>query len=349
MKNNKILLAVFILLGLLSLIFLYQNKFSTIKEELKDFAVKDTANITKIFLADRNGKSITLTRKEDNQWYVNDKHKARRSNILNILEALYRVEIRMQVTKSGYNNVVKSLASSAIKCEVYLSHVSKPSKIIYIGGQTEDGTGTFMILENSSAPFIVQIPGFNGYLTPRFNPIEQDWKDPILFSLHPEEIKSIEIAYANFPENSFRISKSKVGFEVTDINGLNKINKVDSIACDNYLGMFQTVYYEAESTMKKEKADSIISLPPPIRIKVENEKAKISELDIYPVPVTKASLAQQDSLGNQLNFDVDRVYGYLKSENIFTTIQQQAIEKLFRRKSDFDRDRKLSRPNQKAK
>ena len=349
MKNNKILLAVFILLGLLSLIFLYQNKFSTIKEELKDFAVKDTANITKIFLADRNGKSITLTRKEDNQWYVNDKHKARRSNILNILEALYRVEIRMQVTKSGYNNVVKSLASSAIKCEVYLNHVSKPSKIIYIGGQTEDGTGTFMILENSSAPFIVQIPGFNGYLTPRFNPIEQDWKDPILFSLHPEEIKSIEIAYANFPENSFRISKSKVGFEVTDINGLNKITNVDSIACDNYLGMFQTVYYEAESTMKKEKADSIISLPPPIRIKVENEKAKIRELDIYPVPVTKASLSQQDSLGSQLNFDVDRVYGYLKSENIFTTIQQQAIEKLFRRKSDFDRDRKLPRPNQKAK
>ena len=349
MKNNKTLLAIFILLGLLSLIFINQNKFSTIKEELKDFAVKDTANITKIFLADRNGKSITLTKKENKQWYVNDKYKARRSNILNIMEALYRVEIRLQVPKSGYNNVVKSLASSGIKCEVYLSNGSTPSKIIYVGGQTEDATGTFMIMENSSSPFIVEIPGFNGYLTPRFNPIEQDWKEPILFSFQPEEIKSIEIEYANFPENSFTISKSKVGYEVADINGMNQITDVDSIACDNYLGMFQAVYYEAESTLKKDKVDSIIALPPPIRIKIENQKAKISEVDIYPVPVTKASLAQQDSLGNRLNFDVDRVFGYLKSENIFTTVQQQAIEKLFRRKSDFDRTKLKQRPTQKSK
>jgi hypothetical protein len=335
MKNNKLLLVIFILIAITAGYYIYQTKYSTVRQELRDFAVKDTANITKFFLADRNGNSITLT-KQGQQWLLNDKMKARRSNILNLLEVIYRVDVRTKVAKAAYNNVIKGLASSAIKCEIYLNNQDKPSKVIYVGGQTEDGMGTFMMLENSNSPFITQIPGFNGYLTPRFNPILNDWKEPLLFSYAPGELKSIEISYANFPENSFRLTEENGRRTVTALDGSQPIQSIDTIACINYFDMYRIVYYETMSNLKKEKVDSITSLPPSIIIKAVDKKNQSIEVDIYRAPVSKSSLAQLDTLGNPLKFDIDRVYGFIKPDNILTTIQQQAIEKLFRRKSDFD-------------
>jgi hypothetical protein len=62
MKNNKLLLVIFILIAVTAGYYIYQTKYSTVRQELRDFAVKDTTNITKFFLADRNGNSITLTK-----------------------------------------------------------------------------------------------------------------------------------------------------------------------------------------------------------------------------------------------------------------------------------------------
>lgn len=340
MKKNKFLLVVFVLLGITTVLFVFKNKFGTIREELKDFAVKDTANITKVFLADRYGKSITLTREVDNQWLLNSTYKARRSNILNLLEVLYRVDVRTKVAKAAYNNVIKALSSNGIKCEIYFNNKSEPGKVIYVGGQTEDGMGTFMMLENSNSPFITQIPGFNGYLTPRFSPTEKDWREPLLFSLPESEIKSIRIEYANFPENSFLLSSNNGRYHVSSVDQSNQISHVDSIGCDNYLYQYKNVYYEDQSSMEQKKIDSIIALPSPIKIELLTIKGQKTELNIYPVPVNSASLAMHDSTGNVSKFDVDRVYGYLLPEKLFVTIQQQNIEKLFRRRIDFDLDQK---------
>lgn len=339
MKKNKFLLVVFVLLGITTVLFVFKNKFGTIREELKDFSVKDTASITKVFLADRYGKSITLSREANKQWLVNNKYNVRRSNILNLLEVLYRIDVRTKVAKAAYNNVIKALSSNGIKCEIYFNNKTEPGKVIYIGGQTEDGLGTFMMLENSNSPFITQIPGFNGYLTPRFSPIEKDWREPLLFSLPESEIRSISIDYANFPENSFLLSANNGRYNVSSSDRTNTINHVDSIACDNYLYQYKNVYYEDQSSMEQKKIDSIIALPSPIKIELTDVKGQKTKLDIYPVPVTGASLAMHDSTGNLSKFDVDRVYGYLQPEKLFVTIQQQNIEKLFRRRLDFDLDK----------
>ena len=60
------------------------------------------------------------------------------------------------------------------------------------------------------------------------------------------------------------------------------------------------------------------------------------------MPLSKTSLAQTDSLGKPLQFDVDRVYGYLQPDDLVILIQQQNINKLFRRKMDFDLNRSNS-------
>ena len=68
--------------------------------------------------------------------------------------------MRSPVPKAAFNNVIKQIATSGTKVEIYQGK-DKPSKTYYIGGATLDHQGTYMILETegvkSSVPFIMYI------------------------------------------------------------------------------------------------------------------------------------------------------------------------------------------------
>ena len=336
MKKNKKLLIVLVALIIPALYFLFQNKNTTIKKELRDFAVKDTAAISKIFLADRNGNEITLERK-NNKWMVNDKFEPRPDFLNLLLDAMYKIDVRNRVAKAAYNNVIKMLASSGVKCEIYLNGSEDPFKTYYVGGQTEDGLGTFMIIENSNVPFVNQIPGFNGYLTPRYSVNIEAWRLPSLFQISSKDIKSITIKYANYPEKSFTISQKDGSYQIESPFNRNKINLVDSVAVENYLSFYRNVFYESRATnMTSSRKDSILQDPPSITISLTDIKGKNKELEIYPMLLSAGSLAKFDSNGKPLKYDVDRVYGFIRAEKEFVILQQYSLERLLRQFEDFN-------------
>jgi hypothetical protein len=193
-KKNKKLIAATIVLAIITVWLVMQNQSGTVREELRDFAVQDTASVTKIFLADRSGKSIELER-EGNRWRLNKKYYARRDAVKVLLETLKNVSVRSMVAKSGYNSIIKQLSSSGIKCEIYMHGEKKPGKVIYVGTETQDSKGTYMMLENSSVPFVTEIPGFEGYLTPRFFLNEQEWRDKTVLDFAYNDIRSIRAVY----------------------------------------------------------------------------------------------------------------------------------------------------------
>ena len=61
-KTNLILLALLLILGTTTFWFLKNRKNTNMSGYDFELAVKDTASVYKIFLADRSGKQVTLTR-----------------------------------------------------------------------------------------------------------------------------------------------------------------------------------------------------------------------------------------------------------------------------------------------
>ena len=53
-KKNRIAIILVIIMGSLTFWFVSNNRKGTLSAEMKNFAVKDTASINKIFLADKN-------------------------------------------------------------------------------------------------------------------------------------------------------------------------------------------------------------------------------------------------------------------------------------------------------
>lgn len=335
MKRNRTLLFLLLALTGITFIFFFQKNNSTLKKELSDFAVKDTSAITKIFLADRNGNTVTLEKKDNNVWILNGKYEPRPDLLQLFIETVYKLEVKARVANAAYNNVVKALSATGIKCEIFLHNRKDPYKVYYVGGQTENSEGTFMILENSSVPFITEVAGFQGYLTPRYSVDVDAWRNTMLFSTSPADIRSVSVLYSNYPDKSFSIKLSDNRY-IIESEQSKVYQNTDSVALENYLRLYQKVYFESfPKNVKPQTLDSLLRLKPPISIRLTLKNNTTKSVDLFPMPITERSLTREDSLGNPLKYDLDRMYGYIKPGNELVTLQYYSIEKLLRRLEDF--------------
>src|SRR5437867_2402031 len=119
MRKNRFTIILGIVLAAAAFYLIFKNTSSSNREELRDFSIKDTASITKFFLADKSGHSATLERQPDKTWMVNGKFPARQEGIDLLMDACKKITVRTHIAKAGYNNVIKTLASTGIKCEIY--------------------------------------------------------------------------------------------------------------------------------------------------------------------------------------------------------------------------------------
>ena len=74
-KKNFLLIALITLIATLIWLLSTDNK-STISVE-NNFAISDTASVSKIFISDRNGSTIILNRNEK-KWVVNNRYAVRK-------------------------------------------------------------------------------------------------------------------------------------------------------------------------------------------------------------------------------------------------------------------------------
>lgn len=327
MKNNKLVLILLVILIVIAAYFFISKSNSTLGE-LNDFAIEDTASIDKIFIADAKGDKVTLTRSEKH-WIVEGKHKARPESMDVIMKTFYQIAVKSPVSKAAQNNVIRELATGAIKVEIYQGK-SKPSKVYYIGGATQNHQGTYMLLENdgvkSSAPFIMHIPGFNGYLTTRFYANSLQWRDAAVFNYEPKEIKSLQIHYFEQPENSFTIKQTLGQFSLYDEQA-KPVEKIDSSKVLQYLGMYEKIYYEmvVMNELSQAKKDSVMASTPFFKIELEDIFGKTTKIVAYHMPNYRKV---EDENGVPFPNDVDRMYAVLDDNNFLIYIQFHTFDKI---------------------
>ncbi len=78
----------------------------------------------------------------------------------------------------------------------------------YVAGQGPNYHGSYMILENADKPYLVEIQGFDGYLSPRYSTDLNEWRSRAVFALAPKDIRSIRVEYPSEMLNSFTIENA---------------------------------------------------------------------------------------------------------------------------------------------
>lgn len=359
MKKNRIAAVLVIILGSLSFWFIINNKKSTIKETLRDFAVADTASINKIFLADKNGHTITLERKSAGLWTVNGKYNARMDVVQTLLYTIKKIDIKEPIGKNAVDNVIKRLAAKAIKCEIYQN--DKLTKAYYVGTETHDQTGTYMILidletmQASAKPFVTYIPGFEGYLTTRYFTDENGWRDRTVYHYVPSEIRSVKMELPANPGLGYELSvKGNNDYEVKMLSSNQIVNNIDPLSVKQYLSYFQQINFESfEVNIDQTQIDSVKKSQPINILTVTDNSGKANKVRFFArKPKREGELNEK---GEVIKFDQERMDALLDNGKDFVVVQYYIFGKLmppaayFQKKSTEALPKKSEKPANKPK
>lgn len=339
MKKNLPLIIIALVLAVVAGAVYWLNSGSgTLGNAAEDFAVEDTASISKIFLADKAGNQSTLERQDDGSWTLNGKYVARQDAINTLLKTMKSLEVKSPVGKNARNTVIKDMAARSVKVEVYTSYKSSPDKVYYVGGSTMNNMGTYMLVEDAETPYVMHIPGFTGYLTTRYFTEENKWRSTRLFSTDVTGIESVKMEYMAKPESSFEIALGG-GNEVSvrSLQYNTEVESFDTAAVWQYLSNFKSINYEAVLDFDEQKVDSILGTQVIFQISLKERSGKETLLKAY----RKRSRYKEGAITDQESeYDVDRMYANVNGEKEIVLIQFFVFDRLLRELQYFETDPK---------
>jgi hypothetical protein len=337
--GTKIILIVAAILLGVSIWFLNSNPDSTLKITAEDFAIKDTASVYKIFLADTRNNTVKLERQDDNTWLLNGKYKARKDAVENILKFCVLVDLKRELPKRSMADVTKLMATRHTKAEFY-DKSTNLIKTYYVGNATQDQIGTYMLLETPEngmikEPIVMGMKGFIGILGPRFFTDEIEWKSVDAFNYDIKKVKQIDVKYYLDPQESFTIKyNGGNNIELYAMLKNQKVNNFDTIALKNYMLGFRSANFEIYKTeFNNNQIDSVFKSEPFAEFSVTENNNKKTTATIYN-KINRASMGE--NLPDSLYFDTEKKYGTLDKKDL-ATVQVYNFGKLFEPLSRFEK------------
>lgn len=327
-KNRIILIVSFLLIvGVVAILLLKDN--STIEQ---NYHISDTKTITKVIIDDKDGNHLEILKVEDSVWKVNNSP-ANMKVVDMLLSTLKDMRIREPIAQAARNNIVKQLAASGKTVKIYqdkhaidlgfikLFKREKLTKTLYIGSETQDNMGTYMMLKGEDSPCIIYIPRLKGYLSTRFSALEDFWKSHAVFKYNRDEIASLKIEIPNQKSESFMLTKNGEGFDFTLLESGQKLQAFDTLKVKALLSScFEVNYESVAKNISKLEQDTIFGKAPAFVLTVKDEKGKENILKTYSKLHDPTSIAEGEDDFYRI-FDVNRCYA-LHSENKDTLIMQ---------------------------
>ncbi len=321
-----------VILGILSFgvyFFLFKGSDAFSANEA-GFTIKDTGNVGRIYFANQKGESVTLTR-TDEGWVLNDRYKAITKTVNNLLVTMSRQQAMYPVPEKMHNAAITTLATEGIKVELYGRGGTK-MRVFHVGGQVNNKNGTYMLMDGAKRPYVVQIPGFEGYVAPRYNVDVERWRDRTVVGLAKEQVRKVKVAYMQEELNSFTVLQDEQGTRKVEINPqLMKGKEMNERRTDVYLGFMDGIKHEGYLNGTIGLDSIITSVPKRCEIDVEGAGGYTQHIDMYWMPINKRSKNRMvPGVMWDGGFDGDRFYGVINGGKDTVILQNATFDKILR-------------------
>lgn len=343
-KRNIIIIAVVAVLAVVAaVVALTGSRKSTFEQ---DYHIEDTSAITRIYLADKQDNAVLLSKVGDSLWLVDNTYEANQPVVDLLLETLHDMRIRQQVNRAAVPTIIKDLSAHAIKVEVYqkkpfinwfggklqLFTKERLAVTYYVGRETQDMMASYMFREGDKVPCVIHIPGFRGFLTPRFVTDPLKWRSHCIVDLNVRQIQRVELDIPAMPEESFAVVYNGDGFDMEWPLGHRRAEGFDTARVAQMLASFTWLNFdEFASIVPNSNADSCITGTPRTILRVTDTAGRVREMKSYIKYTNPADLALISNPEMYETFDINRLYAVLDDKDtvliqyhVFDNIMQPA-------------------------
>ncbi len=341
MKKNRNIIIITIILIIIAVALFMQNHYSTLDKYETDFSVNDTASITKIFIADKNVNAVTISR-EGGHWILDGESLANTKIVNTLLSTLKRIKVKSPVSLASHNSVVKRLSSIGKKVEIYqevygidmfgikLFKHEKLTKVFFVGDVTKDNLGTYMLMDGAERPYIVYLPNFRGFISPRFSPMIDDWRSHVVFSDKLADIKSLKLYFADRDSMGFKLEviDAMGNYEITRLRDGSKVESYDTLKVLNMLTSFADLRYESRlnNILPPQKIDSIVNSPSLFELTLVNKDEDTTYMKCFKKNRISEEIANQYEKLTPV--DHDRFYALINGGDDFVLMQFYVFDKV---------------------
>lgn len=246
----------------------------------RQFAYPDFEDVERIFIADRKGHQVNLTRGGITGWLA-DGQPANDNVLKNLITVLKAVDIRTLPTRKAIPNMIRVLATEGIRVQLF-DDDNRELRDYYIGGATHDELGTFAIMDGSENPYVVHLPNFTGNIRTRFNHWGDEWRDRIYFRVDPEKVTRFRIEYPRQQGESFQLTKEGARYLLAGLTEDRPVREIAPALVERALSQYEKYYvnrYENRDTASIEQARQLL---PFAIISLQQEGQEAQQMKIYP-------------------------------------------------------------------
>ena len=330
-RRNIIILAITCAIGLVALVlYLTLNHRST----LDDFAVKNPETITRIFMADNRGHRVLLTHDaaitSDSAWTVDERYYASEPMVEMLVKTLTEMRIREKINRAALPNVVKDLSTNNVKVEIYqmvyridwfkgklrLFPHEKNTVTYYVGHETRDMMGSYILRDGDREPIVAYMPGFRGMINTRFIADPIPWRSHRIMTLDVKNIERVELDIAAAPDQSYSVVREGEGFYFECGTPRQRVEGFDTARVAQLLSSFINLNFdEYAKAVPKVEIDSVFNKTPKTILTVTDRAGKKREVKTYVKYVNPDDIKAMPDTTMYDVFDLNRLYAVVDSKD----------------------------------
>jgi hypothetical protein len=245
------------------------------------------------------------------------------------------MRIRQQVNKNAVPNVIKDIAAHGIKVEIYqnepfinwfggrlkLFSREKLTTTYFVGRETQDMMASFMYRKGDDVPYIIHIPGFRGFPTPRFVSDPLKWRSHTIVDLDANAIERIELEIPADQSESFAVVNNGAGFDF--MVGGSKVPAFDTLRVAALISSFTWLNFDEFASIVPNSNDSSLVGMPRTILRITDTAGTTREVRTYIKYTNPDDMAIVPDEGMYETFDVNRLYAIV--DNTDTVLIQYHV------------------------
>jgi hypothetical protein len=335
MKRILLLLSV-VAVAAIAFFLLRRNLNSTMEAGPKDFAIEQTQKVDKIFLSKNSTKDYVILQKDEaGNWTVKGAQgvfPANTSNIDMLLNfVMKKLQVKYPVGDSASEAINRNLYLHAVKAEFYMN--GDLEKTLYVGGPTPNSLGTYMYMSGLKRPYVLEVPGFEGYLSPYFSTTLKDWRSKEVIHAKAADIRKLEVAWHEQPSESFVIDRpDDAGIALLDARGA-KVSVAQN-PLRSLVGMFEHMHMEGWPNLPRQRADTVLRSKPFCTLKLNTRDGKSQTLELFRIPVSDETYASEDRDGNLRLFEIEYYWARVNGTPELVQMQDAVLRNRLKKLSD---------------